>query len=563
MDQTNSFFIVSREVAKNFIQSVVAVDDRMSFESRPSDVSDVDVEELDEPDTDVLSPGVIKLTNDNIRQDISDTRNHKLYYQELSAAFAEKGIVCSGFLPLTTHDLTKRAVLLSSKNADITILDWQMDMPEETIKGTLATDTIAEILKADIQEGGRLRLITIYTAENLRSVVDSLCKSIRKNNADFKCKANKNSVFFDNELLKYCKIDVISKDKTERELSDSLIDSFALLTAGLLSNAALASITDIRNKTHNILYKFNKNLDPAYLSHVLGLISSPGMREQAHEVALDYAVDLISEEIKSELQISKIVKHSLSRDNLVLWPKHVNENNKADFFGITVGTLGVVKFGSNRMESFLAIKTQEDLQAALDETPHIAREDIEPNNPILYFEKQVVQLSAETDFTTQHYELSALECVRRDQRTIRDHVPVLKQGSILQAGTEYFVCIQPLCDSVRLTCATAFIFLKVRKASGSNFSHVVRKKDGNYLRLDVRATSKSLALFNFLPDPDYRVVKASLSNNQFEFLTSDQKIFLWCGELKQAVTQSIVNSVAAQMSRVGFDSFEWLRLKAT
>ena len=35
----------------------------------------------------------------------------------------------------------------------------------------------------------------------------------------------------------------------------------------------------------------------------------------------------------------------------------------------------------------------------------------------------------------------------------------------------------------------------------------------------------------------------------------------WCGELKQAITQAIVNNLVAQISRVGNDSFEWLKQK--
>lgn len=554
---TENFFDVSKSIVEKFIQSVVAVDDGMVFDSRP--IVDA-AEELDQPDDDGLGLGfdVESTTEDGSL--LSSVGEHCLYYQDLSSSFAQKGIICSGFTPLNDQELTARSILESSKNADITILDWQMDKGLE--QGTLATDAIKRIIESDIAEGGRLRLITIYTAENIQRVLDRLQGHLKVYNSLLK----EDHIVFTKDELRFCKIDIVSKDTTEAELTDKVIVSLTHLTAGLLSNAALSAITDTRNRTHNILYKFNRELDPAYLSHVLGLISSPDMREQAHEVAFDYAVELISEEIKSELQISQIVKDSLSSDILKLWPDHVNDERNESFFGLKVGTIKEVKFNTSRMESLLTIATEEQLKENLELEPKIADGEQDGTNKkdaLKVFRDSNIQLVAGVDSTSQHLELSAIQSVRRDAKTNGEHIPVMKQGTVVKKGNEYYVCIQPLCDSVRLKEDTNFTFLRISKVSNSKpFSHVMRS-DSGHMRLCIQPSSKRINVFRFKPCHESRVVKANQTGKNFSFKESLYGIdFEWCGEFKQAVSQEIVNNVTANMARVGLDSFEWLRLKS-
>lgn len=549
--EPRTFWDISKQVVEGFIQSVVAVDDRMQFNTRP--IIDV-ATELDEPEADVFGT-----TNESInRRRLAADLQHNLYYQDLSSAFASKGIVCSGFKPAGDSRATISSIVASSKNADVTILDWQMD--DAQMAGTLATAAINEIIASDITEGGRLRLITIYTADNLLPVLESLGHSLNQRGAVIE----NEHICFRDDVLKFCKIEVISKEKTELELTEHVVTSLTHLTAGLLSNAALSAITDLRNRTHNILYKFNKNLDPAYLSHVLGLISSPDMREQAHEVAFDYAVEILSEEIKSELQISKIVKKSLARDTLRLWPEYVNHSNNNEYFALKIGRSNPVKFGSARMSSLLTISSEQQLQQALGEDPALGLD--ERRLPLDVFKKENIELSVNNETAaTHHLELSAIQCVRRDLKTNGSHTPVMKQGTIVKDGQEYYVCIQPLCDSVRLKNTTNFTFLRISKVNaGKPFSHVVRANgSAEHLRLCIQPSSKKINVFNFSPCTDMKVIKATFEQHKLVFHEKGSgRNFEWCGELKQAVAQEIVNSVSASLARVGFDSFEWLRMKA-
>lgn len=544
------FIEISKKVVSDFIQSVVAVDDRMVFERRPSNA---EAEALEEPDDEVLG------SEGNVVEEYENNKNsdeHNFYYQDLSLAFAKKGIVCSGFQPEGTSEEVVDAILESSKNADVTILDWQMD--QDGNSGGLATKAICEIIRSDINEGGRLRLITIYTADNSQGVLTALNAALANNNPIMQ----NDCLSFSISKLKFCKVVVVSKEKPETELTEVIVSSFSELTAGLLSNAALASITDLRNRTHNILYKFNKDLDSAYLSHVLGLISSPDMREQAHQVAFDYAVDILSEEVKSELQTSSVVKEALSLDVLRLWPKYINDSGRDDFFGLKIGKSNSVKFGTERMVNLLAIASEDDLMAALSDEPvlSLVNDKVSLDN----FKKNNIELVVDSGGNHPHLELSAIQCVRRDVETNEKHIPVIKQGAVLKSGSKYFVCIQPLCDSVRLKSDTNFTFLRVSKASsGRGFTHVLRLSGGEHLKLSVKPSSKEINVFTFSPCAKSKVIRSESSEGKFLFKDVVSKIeFEWCGEFKQAVTQEIVNSVSANISRVGFDSFEWLRMKS-
>lgn len=555
-----TFFEYSKEIAQNFLQTVVAIDDNMNFDQRPSVSVSVSVDddvELFEPDNDSGLGSSINTTKNN--KEPAGAIGHEFYYQMLSSAFAKKSIVCSGFKPLSNKEESIKAIVKTSKNADITILDWQMDGTEKD--GSLATSAIIKLAKNDIDEGGRLRLIAVYTGEEIEKIISKLVISLTEL---FEPIQSNTTITFKDKKLNHWKIDVISKDTNEEELTIKLIDSFACLTSGLLSNAALSMIADIRDKTHNILHKFNKTLDPAYLSHVLGLISSPDTREQAHEVAFDYAVDLLSEELKSELQTSLKVKDSLSKEAMQCWPTYANSTNNMHYFRLKIGTEDPIMIDTEKMNTLLSELDSDQLTELLEKTLGIQPKD--NVSPIDRFKKESIQLTVLNNETTSLFELCAIESSRRDITTVGTHSPVLKQGTILKKSDDnvYFMCIQPLCDSVRLKSSSSFSLLKISKSS-KDFTHIIRNA-GGHLKLKITPTPKDIRTYFFEPDEGKGTVRATNKTKSFVFHgknegSNDEIVFEWCGEFKQTVSQSIINGLAAQLSRIGFDTFEWLRLK--
>lgn len=549
MTQALNFKESSRNIAQHFLQSVVAVDDNIRFEPRPPAGND----KLIEPDESYLG----ELEAGDSAQQVTAPLSPYLYYQDLSHNFASKGIICGGFSPQKGDmESSLFAVVDTSKNSDITILDWQMEVAGTD--GDFATKIILNISEIDISEGGRTRLICIYTAEEASSIADTLKKSLKT----LKPKLSKCTMTFDLPNLTHWKIEVVNKSNTqEAGLCDFLIDSFTELTAGLLSNAALSAIASIRDNTHNLLHKFNKELDTAYLSHVLGLISSPDMREQANEVAFDYAVDLISEELKSELQISQIVKDSLSKEILKSWPQHMSRKEKAKRFKIKMGSKKV-EFNNRTMEKLISASEEEDLISVLESDLDIKGDEDTPTIDV--FNKALIQLSFDSYDTKPLLDLCSLESTRRDIVSLKQHTPVLKQGTLIKWGdNKFYLCIQPVCDTVRLTGYQSFTFIETSLSNG-DFTHVMRKT-GGHLKLKIIPSAKHIKTISFLANEDKKTVLSIINDNgipEFSSGTNEAPIiFQWCGEFKFTISQAIVNGLAAQLARVGLDSFEWLRQK--
>ena len=549
---TENFFAVSRSIAEDFIQTVVAVDDNICFgEGSSSSITDLQVKI---PDDDTVF-GLNSTDIDDLSLTITDSNNN-LNYQELSSCFASKSILCSA---LKVYDgengiqETIDATFSIAKKADITILDWQMESnPSEF--GKIAKGAVNKLLQHDVDSNGHLRLILIYTSETISTVLSALHAELISFQAQVK---DDREIIFSGKDLSLCKIVVINKQVDIQSLVDESINEFTYMTCGLLSNATLAAITEIRDKTHHHLFKFNSKLDTAYISHVIGLISSPEMRESAHEVAFDYAVDLISEELKSDLQTSTYLKNSLTNDSLGKWPIYKNPTNE-NKHSITVGDKDPVVFSNERMERILSVKTDEDLKVILDESPVFPKSS--KKNRFELFRDSYIQFKwMGEDNTDEHLQLSAIECLRRDPLSINpDFEPVLKQGTIIRKEDTYFVCIQPICDSVRLTCATSFLFLKSEKIDAINFSHVIRHSEG-YKCLRFKSTSRFVSLIEFTPRD--KMIRATKQVDTNVFHSTSNDVYEWCGELKQAIYQELVNSVSASIARVGFDSFEWLRLR--
>lgn len=548
-----TFFDESRLIAEKFIQTVVAVDDNISFGERPNSINHSDLH-VQVPD-DESGLGTSSVGTHELSLDAPDL-NSNLNYQELSACFANKSILCSA-LKVYEGDggeqQTINATFNISKKADITILDWQMES-EQSNYGNIAKGAIKKLLQYDVDGNGRLRLILIYTSESINTVLGALNGQL----TEFQPKIeHEKEIQFSCENLSLCKVVVINKQTTIESLVDRSIEEFTHMTCGLLSNATLSAITEIRDKTHHHLFKFNKKLDSAYISHVLGLISLPAMRESAHDVAFDYAVDLISEELKSDLQTSKYLKDSLTSQTLRKWPVYKNPQNEI-IHSITVGESEPVVLENERMQRILSVITDDDLKNILDEKPEFPK--TKKKNRFDLFQDSYIQFKRlGEDNRNEHLQLSAIECLRRDPLSVSSEFePVLKQGTIIRKDDTYFVCIQPICDSVRLTCATSFLFLKSEKLDDTNFSHVIRHSEG-YKCLRFKSTSRFVSLIEFTPTN--KMVRATKQENINVFQSTNEDVYEWCGELKQAIYQELVNAVSASIARVGFDSFEWLRLR--
>lgn len=133
--------------------------------------------------------------------------------------------------------------------------------------------------------------------------------------------------------------------------------------------------------------------------------------------------------------------------------------------------------------------------------------------------------------------------------------------------SQYFLCIQPVCDTVRLKGDTAFLFVKLTKTDPQDgrVSHVVVNDNGEVLELFYQAKSFQCYVATFSPENrGSKRVMAELqednhSNHSYVFTDTANKAYIWLGQLKTAHAQRAVERLASDLSRVGLAESEWLR----
>ena len=170
---TRSFFEESRSIAVDFIQTVVAVDDNICFGTNSNSLISSDLQ-VNVPNEDSgLGTNSVGIDDLNL---MAPELSSDLNYQELSACFADKSILCSALKVYEGENgeqQTIDATFNIAKKADITILDWQMERDPSNY-GNIAKGAIKKLLDHDLSCNGRLRLVLIYTSESISTVLRAL-----------------------------------------------------------------------------------------------------------------------------------------------------------------------------------------------------------------------------------------------------------------------------------------------------------------------------------------------------------------------------------------------------
>ena len=96
----------------------------------------------------------------------------------------------------------------------------------------------------------------------------------------------------------------------EAELPARLVDEFADIGAGILSNVALGGIAAVREHTHRVLARFHPGMDAPFLTHRVLLLTPDDAEE--------YAVDLLASEFLSILQGQGIGARYAGREAILL-----------------------------------------------------------------------------------------------------------------------------------------------------------------------------------------------------------------------------------------------------
>ena len=136
--------------------------------------------------------------------------------------------------------------------------------------------------------------------------------------------------------------------------------------------------------------------------------------------------------------------------------------------------------------------------------------------------------------------------------------PILTLGSIIKdKNNNHYICIQQRCDSVRIKEGQRrFLFLPLEDEG--EYPLIVN----NSLTLFPNKSSFALKTIRFKPQEGATIIQASMVNDKYIFTSIHKEAYEWVVDLKEMHAQRILNSYCAQLSRVGLNESEWLRLSA-
>ncbi|NTV94914.1 MAG: hypothetical protein HGA75_05800 [Thiobacillus sp.] len=477
-------------------------------------------------------------------QHIEDS--HPLYFHSAVNAFAEVGILCSVLKPDQSGDLLVKRIADLANSADVTVLDWEL---EGRAGGSVTCKkAIKKILDNDVSEGGRLRLIVVFTGTDGRLAVEDLAQEL----------ATLGGARVDGEFAltgNHWRVVVFQKPDTNKptaepvpysELPRKVVAEFAKLTNGLLPSAILHGITEIRNNTHRLLAVFDGDLDGAFLTH-RALIPDPNDAE-------DFLLEMVQDELGAIMRKNGF-KNCVGGARSTEWIKSKNICQESD----------------DKRNSLLKAVTDSSKDKIIDFSGPFQQGNKDKKKvadkilQALYGKNQDV-----ADSGSQRLSQLAGLYGAGIPSTVDDLR--MQLGTLVRdvdGGNRYLMCLQPLCDSVRISEPTLFPFLildAVTPENGAKYKDLyVKPIEGDGVWLQITPSPKKL--LSYLYDPvrndGCSVWKAKLNNGvpRFEFVDGDKThTLVWIGEVKLGKAQRVASGIAARFHTLGVDEFEWQRL---
>jgi hypothetical protein len=565
----------SQNVVRNFLQSIVVVDDRAYFEKTESSVRPTVLATPARPSftgaarakaeggserAATTSQGSLEtepeIEEAKTAEETSEDRAHEMNAKQLIDSFADRGIACAVFRPskFEFDQLDKRVHALVGWS-DVVMLDWVL---HEDTEGKKVKQLIAEITKKS-SEQNRLQLVVIYTGElRLSGIIDEVEKALTDGGAlnvarkdDFTVESGPT------------RITIYGKGNIEREglaadlrprmasldqLPGMVVTEFTNMTAGLISNVALDSLAALRSNTHRILATFSSAMDAPFLAH-------RAMLDQPEDASI-LLVQLIVAELSSVLEgyeVGKVADSISGFDVIKAW---INSNeaegyNFAKRFGAGKQTNALDQLGILLRRGVL----DEQLQApftAYQKDPH--KKDL----------TKKLALPSESAENLEH-QFAILTTLKSNYR-LETSPPLLFPGTILKELAEdkskqtYWMCIQPICDCLRITETRSFPFLRLRPASEKDPAFdLVLRDDEAYVRVQVEYSPYKSTMIDFDPSQKSQAILGRLENSGVLFAATNGTVFKWLADMKFEHTQRIINNYAAQLARVGLDESEWQR----
>lgn len=503
---------------KDFVSTVLLIDDQLEY-GKSRTLPSYENQGLKEP-----PPGRFKANNVDEEESVSSSSEdgkRKVYVTDLIKTFSKEKLLVTLINPkeIGTKDKNECIEILIglAEKADVVILDWEINVKvndDFIFTGEELSKKIIEKLNLD----DKYRLVIVYTANTKASVLKKIPDS-------------KNI-----EIQIYGKTGATSIDVKEYDdLAKQIHIDFLSTKRGLLGAALLKSLTELRKSTYSMLNTLNTEYDEALMYHRI-LLSNP-------EKITDFCSDIIKDEILAHVEDSTLepffdkiaFKEFIKANNITFAVKETPDSEERDISGETEILDTLLEKGYKSFFNSTA-------QALIDNGENLSL--------LIHSSKEKI-MQAFSYYSTMSF--------------VEDK-PNLKLGCIVRKEDRYFLCIQPPCDSERIEKLNSngkcrnpqnFLFLKLEKKD-KNISFYVKENDTFQ---GLRLRYKLIETFLFAGNKN-GFVSVDENGNYNTYSSEANSIslhFVCC--LKPMFAQKIANNFAANISRVGIDQFEWLRLK--
>ena len=552
------------ESVEQYIQTVVLVDDRIyEIESgripaplvTPPSASRTAATKSTSP-SDVDS-GIDTETTDD-KEEVS--------FLDLQNSFAHKGIVCSLYQPERTASFNEESEVykLCSK-ADVVIVDWDLDDASGEKATELVGCLIEQSQKVDPQQ---LRLVMIYTLDpdlrlvsekirtELRNRIGSDLKEVEQTTLEI---TTKNARVVIRGKVKNVNLSYNPEERIpESGLANCSIKEFSKLASGLLQGIALRGVAKIRENNRRILARFNGDLDIAFLIH-----RAFSLPDEAFEQVITLLTDELNSVLEDTIIDSPLGTSCSVKSILNEWCDEHWEVNSNCQFNIGEGADGpsfvkdVFCNGPNLQENY-SIFNGSQIRGQINNRLDPPVWNIRKVNELTEY---LLGSSQEQNCNEKLGSLMSQKIKYGDsQRNL--HLGVIIKE--LCGDKRYLLCLQPVCDSVRMgDSSKSFIFCVLNEVENtdSKITHCIIDVSGQVVRLSYKPKVPNVYVSGFLSATE--VVSAQKDQNgRFIFIDEAKHNYEWIAELKTEHAQRAAEQFARELSRVGLTESEWLRLKA-
>lgn len=473
-----------------------------------------------------------------------DAHTHTLDIRKVSDAFAEAGIACSFVLPCDEdHDeeLKISRILSAAKLSDIVVIDWYL----HNHSPTLTMRVLKALAELDINEGGRLRLIAVYTGQEVTGAIfteikDSLAQGgIKVNNIEGNDFVAKNDS---------CLVIAINKNEINpTELPGTLFNSFSILADGLIPSFALAAVGAIRKNMHHLVTRFSKELDPAYISNRLITNPPTDVGELMRELLVAECDSAIGHERVADdyLGSEPIHRWLLANEQKITVKSDSKVTVDIDFICQLLKS-GIGDSGFNSADGQLVkfpVEKRHMVSQALagGDVPSIKSQN--SFSRLVTFKREAINVDKSVDVNSWR--------------------PSITTGTLLMRSDErYFLCLTPACDTLRLKGNASFVFLEALKVN-DKYSAVLKTLSGDDVKLKFDRKRPNLSTFVFSPDYTQRVrgIRNIGITGDYIFMSTECNYsFHWAGEIRYGGAASEMAQLVGNWMRIGINDSEYLRL---